>query len=177
MLSVRKLQIEIWRTKKIVFICASHRRTKSQILWRTKNICDLLLILVLLLPHQVSQRPRDQCLLYSVSKKKRRYTKTDFSAWLLIASLVYFNLVHCSYIHVFSHWWLHSNQFCKACQNCFCRCLRCMMAFAGAFTTKQQLMHPHCIVYYDKTWMKTDLTCFTKMIDEQPSLTQFQRPM
>ena len=23
-----------------------------------------------------------------------------------------------------------------------------MMAFAGAFTTKQQLMHPHCFVYY-----------------------------
>ena len=27
-----------------------------------------------------------------------------------------------------------------------------MMAFAGAFTTIQQLMHPHCFVYYDKTW-------------------------
>ena len=31
--------------------------------------------------------------------------------------------------------------------NCFCpswRCLRCMMAFAGAFTTKQPFIHPHC---------------------------------
>ena len=27
--------------------------------------------------------------------------------------------------------------------------------FAGAFTTKQQFMHPHCIVCYDKTWTKT----------------------
>ena len=65
-------------------------------------------------------------------------------------------------------------------QNWFCpswRCLRCMMAFAGAFTTKQQLMHPHCFVYYDKTWMKTILTCFTKMIADQPSLTKFERPM
>ena len=34
--------------------------------------------------------------------------------------------------------------------------------FAGAFTTKQQLMHPHCFVYYDKTWMQTVMTCFTK---------------
>ena len=71
--------------------------------------------------------------------------------------------------------------FCKTCQIWFCpswRCLCCMMAFAGAFTTKQQLMHPHCFVYYDKTWMKTVLTCFTKIIAElQPSLTQYERPM
>ena len=26
-------------------------------------------------------------------------------------------------------------------------CAACMMAFAGAFTTKQQFMHPHCIVF------------------------------
>ena len=32
-------------------------------------------------------------------KKKRRYTKTDFSAWLLIASLVYFNLVVHTYMY------------------------------------------------------------------------------
>ena len=50
-----------------------------------------------------------------------------------------------------------------------------MMAFAGAFTTKQQFMHPHCIVYYDKTWTKTVLICFTKIIAEQPSLTQYER--
>ena len=87
-------------------------------------------------------------------------------------------LVHCSFI--FGHGWLHSNKFCKTCQNWFCpswRCLCCMMAYAGAFTTKQQLMHPQCFVYYDKTWMKTVLTCFTKMIAEQPSLTQYERPM
>ena len=30
------------------------------------------------------------------------------------------------------------------------------------------LMHPHCFVYYDKTWTKTVLACFTKMIAEQP---------
>ena len=52
-----------------------------------------------------------------------------------------------------------------------------MMAFAEAFTTKQQLMHPHCFVNYDKTWMKTVLTCFTQIIAEQPSLTQYERPM
>ena len=52
-----------------------------------------------------------------------------------------------------------------------------MMAFAGAFTTKQQLMHPHCFVYYDNTWMKTVLTCLTKIIAEQPPLTQYDRPM
>ena len=38
-------------------------------------------------------------------------------------------------------------------------------------------MHPHCIVYYDKTWTKTVMTCFTKMIAEQPSLAQYERPM
>ena len=37
--------------------------------------------------------------------------------------------------------------------------------------------YPHCFVYYDKTWMKTVLTCFTTMIAEQPSLTQYERPM
>ena len=88
-------------------------------------------------------------------------------------------MVLCSFI--FGHGWLHSNQFSKRnCQTWFCpswRCLCCVMAFAGAFTTKQQLMHPHCFVYYDKTWMKTVLTCFTKMIAEQPSLTQYERPM
>ena len=45
------------------------------------------------------------------------------------------------------------NQICKTCQNCFCpswRCLRCMMAFSGAFTTKQHFMHPHCIVNLDE---------------------------
>ena len=45
--------------------------------------------------------------------------------------------------------WLHSNKFCKTCQHLFCpnwRCLCCMMAFAGAFTTK----HPHCFVYLDE---------------------------
>ena len=70
--------------------------------------------------------------------------------------------------------------FVKTCQNCFCTCwccLHCMMTFVGAFTTKQQFMHLHCIVYYDKTWTKTVLTCFTKMIVEQPSLTQYERPM
>ena len=38
-------------------------------------------------------------------------------------------------------------------------------------------MHPHCIVYYDKTWMKTVLTCFTEMIAAQPFLTQYEQPM
>ena len=38
-------------------------------------------------------------------------------------------------------------------------------------------MPPHCFVYYDKTWMKTVFTCLTKTIAEQPSLTQYDRPM
>ena len=68
-------------------------------------------------------------------------------------ALVFINLVHYSFI--FGHEWLHNNQFCKTCQNWFCPSwcslckLCCMMAFAGAFTTKQQLMHPHCFVNYD----------------------------
>ena len=33
------------------------------------------------------------------------------------------------------------------------------------------------IVYYDKTWTNTVLTCFTNLIAEQPSLTQYERPM
>ena len=58
-------------------------------------------------------------------------------------------------------------------------CMRVMMAFAGAITTKQQFMHPHCIVYYDKpkTWTKTVLDMLYKMIAEQPSLTQYGRPL
>ena len=53
-------------------------------------------------------------------------------------------MVHCSFI--FGHGGLHSNQFGRTCQNWFCpswRCMWCMMAFAGAFTTKQQWMHIH----------------------------------
>ena len=72
-----------------------------------------------------------------------------------------------------------SINFVKTCQNWLCpscRCLCCMMAFAGAFTANQQLMHAHCFVYYDKSWMKTVLTCLTKIIAEQPSLTQYERP-
>ena len=64
--------------------------------------------------------------------------------------------------------------FVKTCQNWFCpswRCLCCMMAFVGAFTTKQQLMHPQCFVYYDNFYMPD------KKIAEQPSLIQYERPM
>ena len=43
----------------------------------------------------------------------------------------------------------------------------------GAFTTQQWLMHPHLFVYYDKTWMKIILTCFTKMSAEQPPSPNF----
>ena len=37
----------------------------------------------------------------------------------MIAILVYFHLVHCSFI--FGHGWLHSSQFCKTCQIGFVR--------------------------------------------------------
>ena len=77
--------------------------------------------------------------------------------------------------------WMAAQQlFCKNMSKLFLpswRCLRCMMAFAGAFTTKQQFMHPHCIVNYDKTGTKTVLKCFTKMMAEQPSLTLCGQPM
>ena len=82
---------------------------------------------------------------------------------------------------LFTHIWpwiAVQHSICKTCQNCpSWRCMHCMMAFVGAFTTRQQFMHPHCIVYYDKTWMKAVLTCFTKIIAEQPSLTQYERSM
>ena len=99
-------------------------------------------------------------------KKKKKETRV----WLQISPKIYITKlislhdriiillsfgIHWSFI--FGHGWLHSNQFCKTRQNCFCpswRCLRCMMAFAGAFTTKQQ----------SKTWTKTVLTCFTKWL-------------
>ena len=74
---------------------------------------------------------------------------------------VYFNLVHCSFI--FGHGWLHSNQFCKTCQNWFCPswcCLCCMMAFAGAFTTKQQLIHPALLCVL---WQNLDEDTFDKL--------------
>ena len=68
----------------------------------------------------------------------------------MIAQLSFFHLVHCSFI--FGHGWLHSKQFSKTCQNCFCpswHCLRCVMAFVGAFTTRQQLhasaLHCHVL--------------------------------
>ena len=41
-------------------------------------------------------------------------------------------MVHCPFIFG-HHGWLHSNQFCKTCQNCVCpswRCLRCCSAAA-----------------------------------------------
>ena len=54
-----------------------------------------------------------------------------------------------------------------------------MMAFAEAFATKQQIIHAsalHCVLQL-KSLTKIVLTCFTKMIAEQPSLTQYERPM
>ena len=72
--------------------------------------------------------------------------------------------IQCSFM--FGHGWLHRNHLCKTYQKKICpswRCLRCMMAFAGAFTTKQHL----------KTWAKTVFIYFTKIIAEQPSLTQY----
>ena len=77
---------------------------------------------------------------------KKRYLTKLISVHYSIIILLY--LVHCSFI--FGYGWLHS--------------LCCMMAFVEAFTTKQQFMHPRCVVCHDKIWTKTFLTCFTKMI-------------
>ena len=55
----------------------------------------------------------------------------------MIAWLVYFNLVHCSFI--FGHGWLHNYQFCKTCQNWFCLswCCLCMHdGICGSFHNK-----------------------------------------
>ena len=43
----------------------------------------------------------------------------------------------------------------SVCQNYFCPSwcsLRSRMTFARAFTTKQQVMHAHCIVYYERNF-------------------------
>ena len=54
-----------------------------------------------------------------------------------------------------------------------------VVVVCGSFHNSMQQFIVYCIVivYYDKTWMKTVLTCFTNIIAEQPSLTQYERPM
>ena len=47
----------------------------------------------------------------------------------------------------------------------------------GSFHNKATINAYALLVYYDKTWKKTVLTCITKIIAEQPSLTQSERPM
>ena len=128
-------------------------------------------------------------MLYSASKKKKKgnpgltpnfsKSKKDLTKRISVhdSIIILLSFGKCSLI--FDHGWLHSNKFCKTCQNCVCpswHCVRCMMAFAGAFTTKQRFMHLHCIVYNSKLGRRV-LTCFTNMIAEQPSLTQYERPM
>ena len=61
------------------------------------------------------------------------------------------------------------------------------MAFAlhdgicWSFKKKKEFVHPHCMAcdLYTTTQNlgQIVLTCFTKMIAEQPSLTQYERPM
>ena len=104
-----------------------------------------------------------------IHQNKRKYNKTDFRVWLHNYFTFIWYFVHsysamdcCTAINFVKH--IEIN-FCPS-----WRCLRCMMAFAGAFTTNQQFMHPHCTVYYDKgtqklkIWTKTILTCFTKWL-------------
>ena len=78
----------------------------------------------------------------------------------MIAYLFFFHIVHWSFI--LGQGWLLSNHFCKACQNCLC-CESSRKCHHAAQTTP--------------TWTKTILTCFTKLSSEQPSLTQYERPM
>ena len=59
------------------------------------------------------------------------------------------------------HRWLHSNQFCKTCHNCFCpswRCSRCLMTLREL----SQQSNNSCKITLHKlqTWTKTVLTCF-----------------
>ena len=124
-------------------------------------------------------------LLYQVShyirvKKQRNIKSWDQQNYLVITGFCYIRPLimrfHCT-IHLYIVNSYSAMDGCTAInfvnrQNCFCPVgvvIRCMMAFAGAFTTKQQFMHPHCIVYHDKTWKKTSFDMLWKSIAEQPS--------
>ena len=80
-------------------------------------------------------------------------------------SWLYFHLIHCSFI--FSHGWLHNNQFCKVCQIDFIQVGVVCAAWwpLRAFTTKATIPASalHCVLQL-KTWTKTVLTCFTKLL-------------
>ena len=100
---------------------------------------------------------------YELKKKETGFDskfsklKKDIKNWFqcMIALLFYFHLVHIVHSYLAMDGCTAIN-FVKrhTCQNSFCpswRCLRCMhdmRIFVGTFTTKQQFMHPHCIVYY-----------------------------
>ena len=82
--------------------------------------------------------------------------------------------------------WLLSNNFCKACQNClrpsfefvqFDECTQCSAdAWIVALLWKLTQM-PSCIhaAQTTRTWTKTILACFTKLIAVQPSMAEYER--
>ena len=79
-------------------------------------------------------------------------------------------------LFIFGHGWLHSNHFCKRCQNCFCPSWRfaphdgICRSFHNKATIHTSALR--CVLHL-KIWTKTVLTWFTKIIAEQPSLTQY----
>ena len=87
-------------------------------------------------------------------------------------------MVHCSFIY--GHEWLQSNQFVKHIKIVFvqvgvvCAAWWHLREFSHKKTTHASALH--CVLQL-KTWTKTVCTCFTKIIDEQPSLTQYERPI
>ena len=50
-------------------------------------------------------------------------------------------------------------------------------SIAGDFHNKATIGASALLCYIDKTWMETVLTSFTKIIAEQPFLTQYERSM
>ena len=113
--------------------------------------------------------------LYSKSKKRRKKKKKpgfdskflkiekDITKLIsvhdsIIIQLSFWHIVH----SLFGHGWLHSNQLCKTCQNCFIQVGVVCAAWWHLRELSQQ-SNNSCIrtlnVYYDKTWTITVLTC------------------
>ena len=111
---------QFWNSANVPILCFSAIK-----LWVKKRETQI--------QSQISQYRKKCIFMYTVCVKKN-----ETRVWLPISQtrkklktkLFQFHLVHCSFI--FGHGWLHSNQFWKTYQDCFClswRCLRCMMAF------------------------------------------------
>ena len=121
-------------------------------------------------------------LAYSELKKKKKETRV----WLQISqnkkditqlipvhidSIIILLSFGTLFIHI-RPWRAAQQSTCKT-STLFLSKLIALLAFAGALITIQSSAL-HCVLWLHnlKTWTKTVLTCFPKMIAEQPSLTQ-----